>query len=386
MARQAMAVAQGSTRRDEGRSRPQPGDNALVSSFLREIGPVLGDRNLKGSLTQDRRIAEEYGLSDLGMETLSCLVRAYWVAKDTRKINEKYIDSETRQEYRMPLFNSMFRRFAKAYVEGNWGYTNENLTDDIERDDRLQLWWSEFCNQLGQEQRQSPEEAEAGKPSTDGFPPSFVTKQTGTLPADGSLGHEERGQEVAAASIIDSADLRDFWLYGGAQGLEDAGYRAVDLDGDLFTCQAYEQRRLLLLECLLKSSPLALSPEVEYEVQTYLAWVSQFVCPPEREAELLAHLPPELLLYLRGLEEILDPEQYAVSVRVAPISRRRVIEVSSRNDPSQSWLLRYPQHVHAFIRWWKQARQHSLDTADQHAVVGEEHAESAGGAGATVHM
>ena len=342
LARQVMAMAQGRLpagvkRRAAGDGKPRPQDNEMVSSFVHEFGSVLGDRNKKGSITGALRTTQAVGLEQ-NIDILMCLVRAYAIARDTREVRPQH--RHQGGDNRMPVFSKMLKTFAEAWAAGNFNYTEEDLIADIAADERLRNWVIERGVQLETSAPEQPAVIQGEE----------TTRESATV-------QEVSQEDQVEAAIIDTADLRGFWLYGGAQGLEEVGYRYVDLDGDLLTCQAYEQRRRRFLEYMLATEPLALSPETEYELQTYLAWASQFACPPEREAELLANLPPGIQSYTRQLEEVLDGEQYAVSVLVAPISHRRVIEVSVRSDPVQGWFLPYPKHVEDFIRWWKHTTQ-----------------------------
>jgi hypothetical protein len=155
--------------------------------------------------------------------------------------------------------------------------------------------------------------------------------------------------------IADSERLDDvyFWANDAGQGLKSEGHAGVDLEGELLTCQEYERRRFLLLQCKLDTDPRVLSPEVEAEVAAYLDWVAPQVCDAEEEAFLLANLPQILLPYLYKLERVLDAERYVLGVQVAPLSRRRVIAVRMRHDPQQAWLLPYGCDVDTFIRRYK---------------------------------
>lgn len=154
--------------------------------------------------------------------------------------------------------------------------------------------------------------------------------------------------------VIDADQIGDFWAAGGSQGLRATGYVGVDLDGNLMTCEEFESRWRVLLQHKLDTDPCALSPEVEADVLSWYNWNAPRMCDRETEAKLLASLPDKLLPYLHDLEQALDGEHYVVEVKVTPLTRRRVIVVSMRHDPMQSWTLPYGQDVEAFIAWYKQ--------------------------------
>jgi hypothetical protein len=152
--------------------------------------------------------------------------------------------------------------------------------------------------------------------------------------------------------IVDSG-LHDFWDSGASQGLNSKGCFGVDLEGALLTCREYEKLR----QYLLFSATLALPPqEYEYEWITYLDWIRPRICAVEEENWLLANLPGMFRHYLGKLERALDPECYALSVQVAPLSHRRVLVVHLRDDPRQAWLLPYGCDVDAFIRWYSSGK------------------------------
>ena len=157
--------------------------------------------------------------------------------------------------------------------------------------------------------------------------------------------------------IVDSTRLEHFWASGAAPGLSDLGYLYVDVEGDLLSCEEYEQCRLRSLKWLLATEPDVLAPMAEYEVATYLDWTQPWLCDPEEEAYLLANLPEKLLRYIDRLERVLDGEQYKVNVRVRPLDRRRIIEVCLRKDPLKAWLLPYPEDIIDFLKWYRETAQ-----------------------------
>jgi hypothetical protein len=134
MARRAMALAQGkqpgrTKRKYAGDGKPRPRPNEMVSSFINEFGPVLDDQNKNGSITGTLRTAQAAGLEQ-DIDILMCLVRAYVVARTTKKVRKT----------RMALFNKMFRVFAEAWAAGNFHYTEADLITDIAEDERLRNW------------------------------------------------------------------------------------------------------------------------------------------------------------------------------------------------------------------------------------------------------
>lgn len=142
LARRAMVLVQGEQpggvkRRYAGDGKPRPRDNELVSSFLNEIGSVLGDRNRKGSITGALRTAQASGL-ERDIDILMCLVRAYVIARDTREVRPQHRHEDG--DNRMPVFSKMFTTFALAWVAGNFHYTEEELIADIAADERLLNW------------------------------------------------------------------------------------------------------------------------------------------------------------------------------------------------------------------------------------------------------
>ncbi len=205
-----------------------------------------------------------------------------------------------------------------------------------------------------EEQNDSPE---SGQPSEEGT----------ALPHVGEAVVSPTSSDQAAAGepIIESADLRDFWRYGGAQGLEAAGYRHVDLDGDLLTCQAYEQRRRQSLEPMLAAEPSALSPEAEYEVQTYLEWVGQLARSPEQEAE-----QPQAAVPAPNKEEADVPpkaEEQETPRREQPAGQQQAAQVEPERvmilceDPSLGWSSQQNAD------WWADRLRDEQDPAHTHS-------------------
>ena len=132
-----------------GRGRLRP--NNLVSSFIRQMGPALGDRNQRSSITAALRIAQSTELPE--KDLLACLVRAYVAARSTRKVREEHRHPDG--DNRMPLFATLFRRFAVACAGRTWHYDEENLVADIGSDDRLHDW---LIRQSEIESQEMPEE------------------------------------------------------------------------------------------------------------------------------------------------------------------------------------------------------------------------------------
>lgn len=134
MAQRAMAVVQGdqthgAKRKYFGDGKPRPRNNEMVSSFIIEFGSVLDDQNKNGSITGTLRTAQAAGL-ERDVDILMCLVRAYAIARDTRKVKKS----------RMALFNKMFGVFTEAWATGTFHYTEEDLITDIDKDERLRNW------------------------------------------------------------------------------------------------------------------------------------------------------------------------------------------------------------------------------------------------------
>jgi hypothetical protein len=114
-----------------------------VHSFLAEIAVPFGDRNLKGSTTRLLRVLAHAALSEA--EVMLCLVRAYTIARDTRRIRSVHSAQGAARPNRMPLFCSLFERFVQARLSNDrWDYSWQQLDNDLAADDRLRVWWEEY--------------------------------------------------------------------------------------------------------------------------------------------------------------------------------------------------------------------------------------------------
>lgn len=141
-AKQAMAAAGfasgRSVRHQDKMELLLPQKHPLARSFVHEVAGVFGDLNEKGSKTGIERSIETYQMKP--GDVLLCLVRAYVVARDMKmeKIRYRRPDGVVN---RMPLFCSMFKKFAQALGPGScWQYTWEQMVEDIKADERLNLW------------------------------------------------------------------------------------------------------------------------------------------------------------------------------------------------------------------------------------------------------
>lgn len=131
---------------------PPPPKHPLASSFVHEIARIFGDLNEKGSKTGIERSIETFNL-EKPKEVLLCLVRAYVVARDTRDEKVRHRHPQSGVANRMPLFCSMFKKFAQSLGPGSaWQYTWEQMLADIEDDDRLGIWVSEHQVELNGEE------------------------------------------------------------------------------------------------------------------------------------------------------------------------------------------------------------------------------------------
>lgn len=142
----AMAASQTAQARTTERSQspganaPRIKPNALVSDFVREVSPLFCDQNIKGSLTRALRAVADTSLSR--KDILACLVKAYKVTLETKKVRPQYRRPDG--DVKMPLFCTMFERFAGDCATGKFHYTDERLARDIAEDDRLVLFIVEY--------------------------------------------------------------------------------------------------------------------------------------------------------------------------------------------------------------------------------------------------
>ncbi len=135
----ALAASQGSRGEATGRDQhiaPKAKPNSLVSAFVREVSPLFRDQNLKASLTRALRAVEQTHLTQ--KDILACLVKAYLVTLETKKVREQYRRPDG--DIKMPLFVTMFVRFTTDCAAGTFGYTDDHLARDIADDDRLVLF------------------------------------------------------------------------------------------------------------------------------------------------------------------------------------------------------------------------------------------------------
>ena len=96
---------------------------------------------------------------------------------------------------------------------------------------------------------------------------------------------------------------------------------------------------------------LALSPEVEYEVLTFLKWSQPYSYRGEALAQLLARRPGLRQQYEK-LVSTVDPEMFEVAVVYIPMKCSQLIEVYLRHDPDQALSLYNNNQVAEFIRWY----------------------------------
>ena len=75
---------------------------------MREVSPLFRDQNIKGSLTRALRAVADTSLSR--KDILACLVKAYKVTLETKKVRPQYRRPDG--DMKMPLFCTMFERFA----------------------------------------------------------------------------------------------------------------------------------------------------------------------------------------------------------------------------------------------------------------------------------
>lgn len=177
--------------------------------------------------------------------------------------------------------------------------------------------------------------------------------------------------------VIASTALHSFWRHGGAYGLEEAGYRYVEVNGELLTCEQYEDLRKRALHATLHTmsviSPQGdteaqevlptcqLDTDVEEELQAYVEWCQSLLESPEEVERLLEQLSPRfvqgLMSNVERLQLALDDDQYEVEVVVlpprkkheTPIQKRLIIEVRKKHSPMEAWLLTKEQEIDYFL-------------------------------------
>ncbi|GHO56421.1 hypothetical protein KSB_48960 [Ktedonobacter robiniae] len=169
---------------------------------------------------------------------------------------------------------------------------------------------------------------------------------------EGSATPDEGKRPLPHEVIIEVGWLQEFWAAGGAQGLERSGYLFVDLDGEFFTPQDYEQYRQAAVDEVLSAPYDPSDAQVMYEIQTYLVWAESQRLPAEEEQELLTDLPRPLVQWVRALGKRIDTDHYSIGVRLAPRSRRRVIEIREKPTFGQVWHLRNQQQILAWLDWY----------------------------------
>ncbi|HEU5381848.1 MAG TPA: hypothetical protein VFV38_41030 [Ktedonobacteraceae bacterium] len=122
----------------------------LARTFLSEIAVPFGDRNPRGSVTRVLGIIQETCLEQ-PVDVLSCLIRAYTVARDTRTIRPEHCCPKTGQANRMPLFCAMFQRLVEMQTQSNGGdYSWQHLEQAIAADEHLTRWWKKQQGLVGE--------------------------------------------------------------------------------------------------------------------------------------------------------------------------------------------------------------------------------------------
>lgn len=114
----------------------RPARNEMVAAFVREVSPALCDRNPKSSLTYAQRLVEGTVLSQ--KEILACLVKAYLVAFETKRVRAQHRHPEG--DNRMPIFCKMLGDLITQTGAGVFYCDDEHLAADIASDDRLVLF------------------------------------------------------------------------------------------------------------------------------------------------------------------------------------------------------------------------------------------------------
>lgn len=179
-ARRAMAATGDAPERSARRQAeelPPPTKHPLARSFVHEVAGLFGDLNEKGSKTGIERSIEAFELEPA--DVLLCLVRAYVVARNSKdeKIRHRRPDGAAN---RMPLFCTMFRKFAQALGPGSrWQYTWEQMLEDIAADDRLSLWLSEHQTELAEDPDQQENRATQENEESRQFPEAHVVEASG---------------------------------------------------------------------------------------------------------------------------------------------------------------------------------------------------------------
>ena len=152
--------------------------------------------------------------------------------------------------------------------------------------------------------------------------------------------------------IIEAGWLQEFWAASGAQGLERYGYFFVDRDGEFLTSQEYEQYRQVAVNEVLATPYDPTDAEVMYEIQTYLTWAESQRLSADEEQALLTDLPRPLVQWMHALQRRIDTHHYCIGVRLAPRSRRRVIEIIESINPKRIWHLANQQQILTWLEWY----------------------------------
>ena len=127
---------QGKGSKNAGKKLAPAKPNPLINRFVREMSPILGDEHLEASVTRSLRAVEQRPLAQ--KDILACLIKAYVVARDTRNVHAQY--RRPGGDLRMPLFCTMFERFARDCAEGKFHYDDTFLTQATAADERLRLF------------------------------------------------------------------------------------------------------------------------------------------------------------------------------------------------------------------------------------------------------
>lgn len=137
--------------------------------------------------------------------------------------------------------------------------------------------------------------------------------------------------------------------------MERCGYLFVHLDGEFLTPQAYESHRQAVINEILSTPYDQNDPELICRIQAYLTWSESQRLPADEEQKLLENLPRSLVQWLRALGRRIDTNRYSIGVRLAPQSRRRVIEITARTNPEQIWYLADQEQILRWLRRYDQA-------------------------------